>query len=103
MPNSLAKIIIGGGDGSVLPVIELLEKEGVNIHNCLFGILPLGAKNDLSSTLGWGSKIKIYQKGTISLDSDMSNFKKLVLEFAEASSILIDVWEIKLTLDIVLL
>jgi hypothetical protein len=31
----------------------------------------------------------------------MSNFKKLVLEFAEASSILIDVWEIKLTLDCV--
>jgi hypothetical protein len=31
----------------------------------------------------------------------MSNFKKLVLEFAEASSILIDVWEIKLTLDYV--
>lgn len=54
VPNSLAKIIIGGGDGSILHVIEYLENQGVNVHNCLFGVLPLGTRNDLSSTLGWG-------------------------------------------------
>jgi len=35
----------------------------------------------------------------IDLDCDMTKFKGLVKDFAEASSILIDVWEIKLTLD----
>lgn len=56
VPNSLAKIIIGGGDGSILSVIEYLELNGINVHNCLFGILPIGTRNDLSSTLGWGGK-----------------------------------------------
>lgn len=75
----------------MLPLIEHLEKEGVNVMNCLFGVLPLGTRNDLSSTLGWGAKMD--------LDSDMSKFKNLVLEFADASSVPIDVWELKLSLD----
>jgi len=39
-----------------LKVIEKLLRERVNMQNCIFGLLPLGNNNTLSSALGWGGK-----------------------------------------------
>jgi hypothetical protein len=88
---SLVKVIIGGGDGSVLDFIEKLNSNHVDVNRCIFGVLPLGRSNDLSRELGWGEDMDI--------TSDMAKFKVIVHDLAEATSVLIDVWDIKLTCD----
>lgn len=88
---SLIRVIIGGGDGSILPMIEKLHKSEIDLNRCIFGVLPLGRSNDLSRSLGWGDSMQI--------TSDMAKFKLIVLDLAEATSIFVDVWEIKLSCD----
>jgi hypothetical protein len=68
VPRSLPKVIIGGGDGTLLKVIEKLMEEKINVHNCVFGILPLGNNNTLSQALGWGGSL---------------NLKKIIFESAQ--------------------
>ncbi len=50
------RILIGGGDGTVLSIIEDLYNNNIDLTKCLFGHLPLGTGNDLSNSLGFGSK-----------------------------------------------
>jgi hypothetical protein len=50
-------VLIGGGDGTVLSVIENLSKNGIDERRCVFGHIPLGTGNDLSNTLGFGCKL----------------------------------------------
>jgi diacylglycerol kinase family enzyme/ribosomal protein S16 len=88
---SLIRVIIGGGDGSILSMIEKLHKSEIDLNRCIFGVLPLGRSNDLSRALGWGDSMQI--------TSDMAKFKLIVLDLAEATSIFVDVWEIKLSCD----
>jgi diacylglycerol kinase (ATP) len=88
---SLIRVVIGGGDGTVLSIIERLNFNGVDINRIIFGVLPLGRTNDLSRALGWGDKMVI--------DSDMAKFKLIVQDLAEATSIFVDLWEIKLICD----
>ena len=57
IPKSHPRVIIGGGDGTVLSIIEDFLTQGINVQNCLFGVLPLGTGNDLSCSLGWGCNI----------------------------------------------
>jgi hypothetical protein len=56
-PNEKVKVLIGGGDGSVLSMIEDFKKHGITIENCCFGHVPLGTGNDLSNAVGFGSKL----------------------------------------------
>jgi diacylglycerol kinase family enzyme len=88
---SLIRVVIGGGDNSVLPLIERLQESGVDITRCLFGLLPLGTGNDLSRALGWGPEKDV--------TSDMAKFKIIVRDLAEATSIFVDVWDVKLSCD----
>jgi len=55
----MVKVIIGGGDGTVMWVIENLRNADIDIQKCIFGVLPLGNTNDLSCSLGWGSTISL--------------------------------------------
>lgn len=88
---SLIRVIIGGGDGSVLTFIDKLYSNNVDINRCIFGVLPLGRVNDLSRALGWG--------GAVNISSDMAKFKIIVKELSEATSIFVDVWDLKITCD----
>jgi hypothetical protein len=50
------RVLVAGGDGTVLSVIENLNHKKVNIEECIFGHIPLGTGNDLSNALGFGCK-----------------------------------------------
>jgi hypothetical protein len=54
--NIKFKILVAGGDGTVLSVIEDLNSKGIDINRCVFGHIPLGTGNDLSNALGFGCK-----------------------------------------------
>lgn len=47
------RVVICGGDGSVLWVVKEVIEAGVDIHKIVFGIIPIGTGNDFSRTLGW--------------------------------------------------
>jgi diacylglycerol kinase (ATP) len=50
------KVLIGGGDGTVISIIECFHKHEIDIKKCIFGHIPFGTGNDLSNALGFGSK-----------------------------------------------
>lgn len=47
-------IIICGGDGTVLWVVNEVLRVGVDASAVCFGIIPIGTGNDFSRSLGWG-------------------------------------------------
>ena len=49
------RIIICGGDGTIIWGIEECFKAGLNFDQLQFGCLPIGTGNDFSRTIGWGS------------------------------------------------
>jgi hypothetical protein len=91
--NSLKlRVLIGGGDGTVLSVIEHFDKIGVDVEKCYFGHIPIGTGNDLSNTLGFGS--------TISINSNnLLKFENILFEYQMANSVPVDVWQMKLVVD----
>jgi diacylglycerol kinase (ATP) len=48
------RVMIAGGDGSLIWVIETFISEDIPLKKIMFGILPFGSGNDLSAMLGWG-------------------------------------------------
>ena len=50
--QSIPRIIVCGGDGSVLYIVEDMLKYGLNFQEIPIGIIPLGTGNDLSWSLG---------------------------------------------------
>ena len=54
--KSNIRVIIGGGDGTVLWVVGEMIKSNVDFEKCPIGILPFGTGNDFSRCLGWGGK-----------------------------------------------
>lgn len=86
-----SRIIIGGGDGSVLSIIEELILDEVNLSSCVFGVLPLGTGNDLSNTMGFG--------GSMEINSLLSTYKNICELYSNAERTYIDIWQVKLVLD----
>ena len=50
-------MVVGGGDGTVLWVVEEMLKAGIDFNKCALGVIPFGTGNDFSRVLGWGGKI----------------------------------------------
>lgn len=50
------KVIVCGGDGTVLWVVEEIVKYGIDIENVVIGIVPIGTGNDFSRSTGWGGE-----------------------------------------------
>ena len=52
--NFNVKVIICGGDGTVMWVISELNKYNIDTELTPIAIIPLGTGNDFSQYLGWG-------------------------------------------------
>ena len=89
-PEEKIKILIGGGDGSVLSIIEDLYKEKINLEKCIFGAIPLGTGNDLSNAMGFDSTCEIFK---------IEYFQRVLYTYLTANIINIDVWELELKVD----
>ena len=89
-PEEELKILIGGGDGSVLSIIEDLHNEKINLQKCVFGAMPLGTGNDLSNAMGFDSQCEI---GIIEY------FQRVLYTYLTASIIKIDIWKLELKVD----
>ena len=90
-PDNKIKIIIGGGDGSVLSIIENLFKEKINLEKCIFGAMPLGTGNDLSNAMGFDSTCEIGIK--------IEYFQRVLYTYLIAHVVDIDIWNLELKVD----
>ena len=55
MQNEMnTRVIVCGGDGTVMWVVEELVKHQIDLTRCPIGIIPFGTGNDFSRVLGWG-------------------------------------------------
>lgn len=55
--NRNVRVVVGGGDGTVLWAVEEMLKAGIDFNNLALGVIPFGTGNDFSRVLGWGGKI----------------------------------------------
>ena len=51
---------MGGGDGTVMWVVEEMIRYRIDVESCPIGIVPFGTGNDFSRVLGWGGKNLFY-------------------------------------------
>lgn len=85
------RVIIAGGDGTVLSIIEHLKREEIDLSNFIFGVIPFGTGNDLSNAMGFGSSINI--------SPTIESIESICLLYAKAEKTYIDIWEIKIIFD----
>ena len=89
-PEFKIKILIAGGDGTVLGIVEELNKEEIPLMRCIFGAMPFGTGNDLSNALGFGNECKV---------GDISDFQRVLYTYLIGTESKIDIWELNLILD----
>lgn len=51
------RVIIGGGDGSIMWGVQEMISAKINFEKCAIGTIPFGTGNDFSRVMGWGRKI----------------------------------------------
>jgi diacylglycerol kinase (ATP) len=90
-PNNNLKILLGGGDGTVLRIVEDLFKKNINLHKCIFGNIPMGTGNDLSNSMGFGS--------TVTLNYQIKQLQRVLYTYLIATEIKIDIWELEVKVE----
>jgi diacylglycerol kinase (ATP) len=86
------RAIVGGGDGTVMWVVDELQGTGVDLTNCPIGIVPFGTGNDFSRVTGWGGDSPNDVVGP-----NLSYLKKLAKLWTNAVTMDFDIWDIKLS------
>ena len=94
LPEEYQKVrtLIGGGDGTVLSMIESFIKNGTDINYCIFGHIPLGTGNDLANTLGFSDHINISK-------NNLNDLYNILNRYYKATFGKIDIWKMDLQLD----
>lgn len=57
LANKNVRVIAGGGDGTVMWVVEEMKKHKISFPKCPLGTIPFGTGNDFSRVIGWGGTI----------------------------------------------
>ena len=89
-PDFKIKILIAGGDGTVLGIVEELNREKVDLNRCIFGAMPFGTGNDLSNALGFGTECQV---------GDINNFQRVLYTYIIGVESKIDIWELSIKMD----
>ena len=89
-PDYKIKILIAGGDGTVLGIVEDLNKEGIELNRCIFGAMPFGTGNDLSHSLGFGNECKV---------GGIRSFHRVLYTYLIGTPTKIDIWELSVMVN----
>ena len=87
------KTLIGGGDGTVLSMVEEFINYGIDINYCEFGHVPLGTGNDLANSLGFADHVDISE-------NNIDDLYLILLRYYTAKFGKIDIWRMDLELDL---
>ena len=86
------KVIIAGGDGTILSMIDSFVKYGIDLNFCTFGHIPLGTANDLSNSLGFSDHIDLSE-------GNIDDLYSILVKYYNAQFGKVDIWKIDLELD----
>ncbi|KAI9299089.1 hypothetical protein K502DRAFT_322509 [Neoconidiobolus thromboides FSU 785] len=89
--NFVVQVWSGGGDGTIIGIVEDLCKNEIDLNQLVFSCLPFGTGNDFSQALGWGKTI---EEDNL-VGSDLSSLSDLILERVREDSsnqITLDLW-----------
>ena len=86
------KVLIAGGDGSVLSMVDSFVKHEIDLNFCIFGHIPLGTANDLSNSLGFSDHINLSE-------GNMDDLYSILNQYYNAQFGKVDIWKIVLQLD----
>ena len=89
--HKIIKLVLCCGDESFFPFINKLHEFSVNFEKIIFCVLPFGRTNDLSTQFGFGNSL--YS------NINLKTLKKIIQDVLEATSVHIDIWEVKITCD----
>lgn len=89
--GKILKVLIAGGDGTTLSIIEGLDKQGIKLQKCIFSHIPLGTGNDFSNALGFGKCIDI--------DDNIDSLYAVLERYYKANKGKVDVWHLELNCD----
>lgn len=91
------RLIIGGGDGTIMWAISEAEKHGVDVLSQVYiGILPLGTGNDFSRAYGWGGRNP--DARTLPME-DFKELREMVWSWTAAAPQMHDVWQVQIEAD----
>jgi diacylglycerol kinase (ATP) len=89
-PTNPIRLIVGGGDGTVMWALKEALAHGIDIDKVAFGIIPFGSGNDFSRATYWGFSPP--DRGIFK--HEMAGFKALILQWFLAKIEDFDVWEV---------
>ena len=89
-PEFNIRILIAGGDGTVLGIVEELNAENIPLKRCIFGSMPFGTGNDLSNALGFGNACDV---------GDIDHFQRVLYTYLIGVNSKIDIWELSINMD----
>jgi len=91
------RMVIAGGDGTILWAIEEAEKHQINTRTqVMLAVMPLGTGNDFSRFLGWGGKAPNMSR---LLKNGCQGLAELVHRYAAAKPQEHDIWRVVMTVD----
>ncbi|EER17160.1 diacylglycerol kinase, putative, partial [Perkinsus marinus ATCC 50983] len=88
------RVVVAGGDGTVMWVLQELIQHGINTDRVCIGIIPFGTGNDFSRATGWGPSAPSDFPG-----SCLSGFRTWLKRWLSATIKQFDIWEVEVDLD----
>eukprot|EP00439_Symbiodinium_sp_Y106_P077851 s1032_g16.t1 len=97
----MVRVFVGGGDGTVMWVVQEAELHHINPQRMHIGMVPLGTGNDFSRSLGWGGRnpdasALLKDDCALSFDESCTKPRK---DWLKAPTSLHDVWKVTLKVD----
>lgn len=88
------RVVVAGGDGSMIWVLEELRKIGVPPTAFYITVMPFGTGNDLAAMLGWG---RSPHKPVVG--KNLKGLKHSVEQWMNAKPAKLDIWEVEIDVE----
>lgn len=84
------RVVVCGGDGTVIWVIEMIAKHGIDTALIAFTIIPIGTGNDFARCLGWGGSPLRFS------GDKLEPLKLRIIEWLNGEEKYFDLWTVEL-------
>ncbi|CEL94293.1 unnamed protein product [Vitrella brassicaformis CCMP3155] len=92
--DQIVRVVVAGGDGTVMWCLSELEEHGIDVMRVAIGVVPYGTGNDFARALAW-SRIS----NCALFDASFALFKALVHTWIESRVVPYDIWEVEVSVQ----
>ncbi|GBE59157.1 diacylglycerol kinase [Babesia ovata] len=93
-PEDNVKVVVCGGDGSMVWLISEIEAHSIDYSSISFAIVPYGTGNDLARSVNWNDL-----NGLMPFDMNMTPLRRVIERLFKATEIQHDLWQILITVE----